>query len=451
MNPKQTCRSLWAFAIALGFLAPAATIFSKEESAFVTRRGGLVQGTVSGSVSAVGPAPTLTIDAGAEVTGNVLVPGEHEGAELRIVGLPRRPAASPARTATVNLPSGDATFSSKLRAGESFELPALFVPAARGAAKTVTVGRRAAEPADFTGAGDIAVRDPAGTVAIPPGSYGALGVAQGTVVLGFLGATEPVFYEFQSLLVEAAGSIVAAGPVVVTVAEGATVRGPVGSADRPFWLDLRVARGDVLAAGRGSVQGVLTAPNGKVTIAAGAQIRGGVVSDRLEVLAGGHATAVAPDWSATSPAQARPIFPHRALRLQANLTELGAAFRHSFSPAVSYVRDVPFLMLAENRRPREHPRADEEEKRAFFSACCALFVDTGFERAGLMLVGYSPDPAVAPPAVRNLNFTRGQFETALGEIGRGADTAANIRAIVFDAGRLGQFYSQMTAGSAGSR
>jgi len=270
-------------------------------------------------------------------------------------------------------------------------------------------------------------------------------IAQGTVVLGSAGSGEPDRYEFHSLEVQAGGSVDLAGPVVVTVANGATVRGRTGDPASPLWFDLRVAAGEVLVAGPGTRYAFLSAPQSKVTVSGGGTLVGGAASDQLEVANGAEVKAVAPDWSGAAAEKIRPRFPHKALRLQANVPELKAGFRHSYSPGVSYINDVPYLMLAEGKRPLDHPLAAYEAHRAFFEACRTLFANTGFDSGVLVLAPYSPDPVAQPGQTRNLSLTRPQFLALLEAVAEQGSEAANLRTIARHPERLEEFHALVLA------
>jgi hypothetical protein len=119
-------------------------------------------------------------------------------------------------------------------------------------------------------------------VAVPAGVYGNFAVnGSNTLVLGVAGASAPAVYELQSLTISKNASVKIVGPVLLKLASGLTLDGPLGSAAHPEWLELQIASGDLTVNGAGTVNGVVTAPSGSVSI--NGTIRGRVNADRLTI------------------------------------------------------------------------------------------------------------------------------------------------------------------------
>lgn len=438
--PLCLCAVLWS---GLHAQIPKLAEPIEVEGAFITKRGALVQGRLTGNLAALDASAIVTLDLGASVSGDLVVPAE-KPAVGPVLPDPMRVAAPSARTTITNRGGGIALKGS-IRAAAGFDLPRVLAPSAPVKPGSTVIEGAAGSPADFSRVGNLTLRQPGASVVLPPGSYGDLVVAQGTLLLGSAGNGEPSRYEFRTIDVQAGGTVALAGPVVATVANGATLRGTAGHAAAPFWFDLRVAAGEVLVAGPGALYAFLSAPQSKVTVAGGGALVGGAASDQLEVANGAEAKMVAPDWSGTADEITRPRFPHKALRLQSSVPELKAGFRHSYGPGVSYIDDVPYLMLAEGKRPLDHPLADYEAHRAFFEACRTLFVNTGFDRAVLVLASYSADPIQQPGTTRNLALSREQFLAMLEAVAGQGSEAANLRTVSRHPGRLEEFQALVLA------
>jgi hypothetical protein len=110
--------------------------------------------------------------------------------------------------------------------------------------------------------------------------YGNFAVnGSNTLVLGVAGASVPAVYELQSLTISKNASVKILGPVTLKLASGLTLDGLLGSATHPDWLELQLASGGLIVNGGASLIGVVTAPNGTVTL--NGALRGRVSADRL--------------------------------------------------------------------------------------------------------------------------------------------------------------------------
>lgn len=161
-------------------------------------------------------------------------------------------------------------------------LPTVLAPAAPTGTRDVTLNSASQRAGDFSTVRDLTLNGNAGTVAVPPGTYGQL-TANGTTafVLGHAGATEPEVYGLQGLRLNGASSLYVVGPVVLIVATPVTVNGTVGAATHPEWLSIQVASGGVTANGHAVISGDIVAPTGTVMLNGGATVTGQVSSDAL--------------------------------------------------------------------------------------------------------------------------------------------------------------------------
>lgn len=428
-------------------LDSAQTVGAQTDGAVVTRRGAVIQGTVEGSVVALDETAIVSIVAGATVSGDLALPAERLSPKVGSSAVDRSSGDLKISTRVLATnPGGASALLGQVRAVEGFPLPAILVGSKPVQPETALA--QGTNSIDFAKVGSFTLRQPGARVAVPVGSYGELVVAQGTVILGVAGTTEPTRYEIRSLDIQAGGAVEVIGPVVVTLAGGATWRGQVGNLEAPFWLDVRFAHGDLAVTAPGRVYGYVTAPEGLVSLDAGATLTGGVAGDRVEVAAGATMKIVVPDWTAEATERSRPRFMHKALRLQARLPDLSDGFRHGFSPGISYIEDVPYVMLAEANRPANHPRAPLQQWQAVFEAAVAVFQRTGFERGGIVLANYARNSAEGPP-MRNIMLTRLRFEELVAGLGGKESLDANIREIARNPQMLEAFFLESLRGEAG--
>lgn len=431
-------------------VAPQTAVIESSEPAdryqggLVVRRGVAVEGMIDGALVVVDEAADVSISNSARLKGDLVLPREKDTRQVGAPGVVPKTEAKLSSRLRVDQRSLGRAEPGRVRASTGFDLPRVIAPVQPVPDGSLIVQSLAGASVDFSKVGDITLRKAGATVAIPPGHYGRLTVANGTVILGTAGASEPVRYEFRSIEVQAGSRIEAASPVIVTVAAGSVWRGMMGNPTLPLLLDLRVAREDVTIAGTGSFHGFLTASESKVSVARGGVLTGGAICDRLEIAAGATVQAVEPDWSNLASERTRPRFPHKALRLHSNIPDLQAGFRYSYYPGISYVEDVPYLMLAEGKRPRSHPLATYEERLALLEACRALFEGTGFDRGGIVLADYSADKA-QPATVRNVILTRQQFDALFQAYEERGAIQANGRPVSTQMERVDEFYERCLA------
>src|SRR5262249_17319843 len=83
---------------------------------------------------------------------------------------------------------------------------------------------------------------------------------------------------------------------ILTVANGFTVNGNMGNSNNPTWLQLQVANGDLNLNSGVAVYGLVTVPNGTVTINANSGLFGASASDRFTLNGNGLV-----QWAGQSP------------------------------------------------------------------------------------------------------------------------------------------------------
>jgi hypothetical protein len=90
------------------------------------------------------------------------------------------------------------------------------------------------------------------------------------------------------------GRIQIIGPVVINLAAGTSVNGPMGDVDHPEWLTLNFAMGGLTLNGNVTCAAYVVAPNGTVIINGNSALIGGVISDRLTINGNGVLKLVNP-------------------------------------------------------------------------------------------------------------------------------------------------------------
>ncbi|HEY0174504.1 MAG TPA: hypothetical protein VGB98_26035, partial [Pyrinomonadaceae bacterium] len=135
----------------------------------------------------------------------------------------------------------------------------------------------------------IDVSGNAGSVVVPPGTYGRFTAGgRSVLVFGVEGATQPAVYNLEELSLAGGSQLRLAGPVRLRVKNRVTLVGStVGAADDPKRLLLEVADGvvgdAVKVSGNGVLYGVVRAPQGDITIEGNGRVRGTVACDYLFV------------------------------------------------------------------------------------------------------------------------------------------------------------------------
>jgi RHS repeat-associated protein len=131
----------------------------------------------------------------------------------------------------------------------------------------------------------------AGTVAVPPGTYGKFSVAgRNVLVFGDASSETPTIYNLEELTLTASSELRLAGPIVLNVKNRVTLSGStLGAADNPKRLLLKIATGvsdpeDALkVSGNAVLYGIVRAPQGTITIEGSGRVRGTVACNYLFV------------------------------------------------------------------------------------------------------------------------------------------------------------------------
>jgi hypothetical protein len=254
-----------------------------------------IDGGIAGSLQAV-TSGDIMLNGGSYVSGDLLVPGTPV---LQINGHPTiggirdaGGAASPSDyQVTLN---GAAVLRYLVRRADPIAMPIVEAPPAPTGTRDFVVTKAAQVPMDFGSVRNLSLSGNAGQVSIPAGTYGDLTVTgQNGFIIGVVGASTPSIYNVQSLTVATAARLVVLGPVVVNIANRASVSGQAGDFARPEWLQLQVAGADVTIAGNGGIAGDVVAPEALVTVAGNGTIHGSVTANQLSL--GGNALLSDPE------------------------------------------------------------------------------------------------------------------------------------------------------------
>ena len=256
--------------------------------AALIRHAPTMNGIVDGSLEMM-LGENVTLNSGGKVTGKLYTPGFPT---VRLNGSPSLGATIDGVGSTspnnylVTLNSGSVV-GTLVRRTDALTLPTVAAPSAPAGTRSVFLN----SPSDQIGAWEtvqnLTVNAPIGPVAMPAGAYGDITLnGSNRLVLGVAGATIPSVYDFQHLALNGS-AIDIVGPVVLTVANGVSLNGSVGTAGHPEWLTFQIAQGGLTLNSNVAVSGTVLAPNGTVTVNSGASITGALAADRLAMNGGG--------------------------------------------------------------------------------------------------------------------------------------------------------------------
>jgi endo-1,4-beta-xylanase len=257
----------------------------------LVRHAPVLNGRVDGSLHLLLPE-SLTLNGGAAVTGDLLVPGTPT---VRLNGNPAYGgtlegggSATPSSYAVAL--NGGASLRHVVRRTDGVAYPSVGAPAAPTGTRNVVLNSPGQDPGDFATLRNLTLNGNVGRVAVPAGVYGSF-TANGDsgFVLGVAGAIEAAVYELQSLTLNGGSRLEVVGPVVLKVGSGVTLNGPVGAGGNPEWLALGISSGGLTLNGGASFNGLVVAPSGTVMV--NGTLNGRVVADRLTVNGGGRLNA----------------------------------------------------------------------------------------------------------------------------------------------------------------
>ena len=232
----------------------------------------------------------VTLNSGFEMTGDLLVPGTPT---VVIHGRPFYAGTVPGDGSTS--PSG---YKVTLDANCSFNylrtrttpvtLPMVSKPASPTGTRNVIISRAGQSIGNPDTLLDLTLSGNVGLISVPPGTYGNFTANCGAgLVIGVAGAVQPTTYNLQNLTLNSNAKLEVVGPVILTVANGFTVNGPVGCSKHPEWLQLNIASGNLTLNCGSIVYGQVAVPKGEVTINGNAALVGTSISANFDLNCGG--------------------------------------------------------------------------------------------------------------------------------------------------------------------
>jgi hypothetical protein len=262
----------------------------------LVRHAPVLNGHVEGSLQILS-GEGFALNSNAAVSGDVLVPGMPV---VRLNGAPNYGGtldgdgnAAPAGQ-QITLNSG-AALRHVVRRTDPIALNAVSAPPAPAGTRNVSLNNSGQSPGDFATLRNLTLNSNVGAVAVPPGTYGNFTANGGSgFTLGVVGAVEPAIYNLQALTINSGARLEIAGPVILTVASGVSLNASAGDAAHPGWLTLRVAAGGVTLNSSVTLDALVSAPSGTITINGNSRLTGRVEADRLVINSGGVLREITP-------------------------------------------------------------------------------------------------------------------------------------------------------------
>lgn len=343
-------------------LGSTQSVEAQAELGIVTREGAHIYGVVEGPLQVLAEDGEVILESSARIWGNLTLPRAK-------VGLKAGPDAEKGQGAT-----GISERFTVVDKGED--------KPARGARRTSVSFEVIPVDSPRMAAGREAIVEE--ERALTEGSYGNLSTQNGRLILGTAGRTTR--YDFQSLVMSGKSEIQLQGPVVIHVAGDVVIQGKAGMPGRPHWLDIRMAGGTLRIAETAQVHAFINAPRVPVVVEKAAELFGGVLCSRIDLLAGARVVAIRPDWTTRSAASSGPgpLFVHKMLRVQSRVAELRESLPEQYQLDLAYASEEPVLTITQTFYP-QHRLAQQEEYEVFFSAARALLEETGFSEAQIAM------------------------------------------------------------------
>jgi rhamnogalacturonan endolyase len=264
--------------------------------AALVRHAPTLDGDIDGSLQVLlGESMTLNGDAG--ITGDLLVVGTPTvqlNGHPTFGGVHNGTGATTPSNYTVTL-NGNALLRFLVRRTDPIAMPTVAAPPAPAGTRDVVLNNASPSAGNFSTLRDLTLNGNVGQVAVPPGTYRNFTANGGSgFTLGVVGATIPAIYNLQNLTVNGNAQIQVVGPVILTLANGVTLNGNVGTSLHPEWLTLRSATGGVTLNSNAALYGTVVAPNGTAIINGNSSVHGSVTADRLTINANGLLTEETP-------------------------------------------------------------------------------------------------------------------------------------------------------------
>ncbi|WOO40240.1 tandem-95 repeat protein [Rubellicoccus peritrichatus] len=155
--------------------------------------------------------------------------------------------------------------------------------------RTAHLNSSSDSPGDFATLRNLTIQNQVGEVSIPPGAYGDFTINQpNSIVLGEAGAAESSVYHFQRINLNSGTSIQLVGPVEIRLKNSLHANGTIGNPSHPEWLTLHMPNGDFTLNSGSRLDGLVIAPNGRVTVNGNTVLNGGSSSKYFTLNSGGQ-------------------------------------------------------------------------------------------------------------------------------------------------------------------
>jgi len=169
------------------------------------------------------------------------------------------------------------------------ELENVSAPPAPVGTRDVSINHAGESIGDPSTLRNLSISGTAGTIAVPPGTYGKFDVSgRNVLVFGDANSQTPTIYNLEELTLTGSSELRLAGPIVLTVKNRVTLTGStLGAADNPKRLLLKIATPlsdaeDALkVSGSAVLYGIVRAPQGTITIEGSGRVRGTVACNYL--------------------------------------------------------------------------------------------------------------------------------------------------------------------------
>ncbi len=186
---------------------------------------------------------------------------------------------------------GNSTLRHVVARTNPIELEVVNAPPPPAGTRDVSINKASETIGDPATLRNLSISGNAGTVAVPPGTYGSFSASgRNVLVFGVANSQTPTIYNLEELTLTGSSELRLAGPVVLTVKNRVTLTGStLGAADDPKRLLLRIATPltdgeDALkVAGNAVLYGIVRAPQGTITITGSGRVRGTVSCNYLFV------------------------------------------------------------------------------------------------------------------------------------------------------------------------
>ncbi|PTY02411.1 hypothetical protein DB346_09920, partial [Verrucomicrobia bacterium LW23] len=255
-----------------------------------------INGKIDGSVQQL-LAEDVTLNSGAIVTGDLLIPGVPQ---ITQNGSPGQITFGGVKTGTGTATptnhrltlNSNSTLRYLATRTDAVTLPVAEAPANPTGNRSVNLNGPNDPVGDWATVRDINCNGNTGTLTVPAGTYGNINAGGNWVLkLGVADApagSAPALYEFQGLNLNSQDQLEIVGPVEIRLKYSFNNNGILGNAEHPDWLVLKINNGGVNLNSGSKIYGQVIAPSGTVNINGNTLLTGTVRADQLTINSGGE-------------------------------------------------------------------------------------------------------------------------------------------------------------------